>query len=91
MKEFDVFTVSELKFWGTKNGNLMTYCVENNFDIIITIDKNMEYQQNLEKFEVTIVISNSYTSKIEELITFLPSFKKQAYSLNKHRVYTINK
>ena len=43
----------------------MTYCVENNFDIIITIDKNMEYQQNLEKFEVTIVILNSYTSKIE--------------------------
>ncbi len=55
----------------------MTFCVENNFDILLTIDKNLMYQQSLEKYSVTIVVLNSLTSKIEELLTFLPSFKSQ--------------
>ena len=74
---FEVFTVRELNLGGTKNGKLMTFCVENNFDIILTIDKNLMDQQNLEKYSVTIVVLNSLTSKIEELLTFLPSFKSQ--------------
>ena len=36
---FEVFTVRELGLGGIKNGKLMTYCVENSFDILLTIDK----------------------------------------------------
>jgi predicted nuclease of predicted toxin-antitoxin system len=43
---FEVFTMRELNLGGTKNGKLMTFCVENNFDIILTIDKNVMYQIN---------------------------------------------
>lgn len=41
------------------------------------------YQQNLDKYTVTIIVLNCFTSKIEELITFLPSFKLQAETLQK--------
>jgi predicted nuclease of predicted toxin-antitoxin system len=44
LTEFDVFTVTELNLSGIKNGKLMNYCVENNFDILLTIDKNLMYQ-----------------------------------------------
>jgi len=43
LEEFEVFTVRELGLSGVKNGKLMTYCVENNFDILLTIDKNLMY------------------------------------------------
>ena len=33
---FEVFTVRELNLGGTKNGKLMTFCVENNFDILFS-------------------------------------------------------
>jgi len=69
----------------------MTYCVENKFDILLTIDKNLLHQQNIEKYTVTIVVLNCFTSKIEELITFLPSFKLQVGELQKHKVYIIDK
>jgi hypothetical protein len=69
----------------------MTYCAENSFDVLLTIDKNMIYQQNLEKYPVTIAVFNSLTSKIEELITFLPSFKSQVHKLEKHKAYIIEK
>ena len=91
LTEFEVFTVRELDLSGIKNGQLMTYCVENNFDILLTIDKNLMYQQNLDNYPVTIVVLNCFTSKIEELITFLPSFIQQAHKLEKYQAYTIDK
>ena len=69
----------------------MAYCVENNFDILLTIDKNLMYQQNLDKYPVTIAVLNCHTIKIEELITFLASLKLQVAKLEKHRAYIINK
>lgn len=88
---FEVFTVRELNLGGTKNGKLMKFCFENNFDILLTIDKNLMYQQNLEKYPVTIVVINSLTSKIEELVTFLPSFKTQVDMFQKHKAYIKDK
>ena len=89
LEEFEVFTVRELDLSGTKNGKLMTYCVENNFDILLTIDKNMMFQQNLDKYPIIIVVLNCTRSKIEELVTFIPSFKAQLDSLEKHKAYII--
>ena len=91
LTEFDVFTIRELSLSGIKNGRLMTYCVENNFDILLTIDKNLMFQQNLEKYPLTIAVLNCFTSKIEELITFLPSFKLKVDILEKHQAYIIDK
>ena len=91
LEEFEVFTVRELGLSGIKNGALMAYCVEHSFDILLTIDKNLMFQQNLEKYPVTIAVLNCLTSKIEELVTFLPSFKSQIEQLKKHQVYIIDK
>ncbi len=91
LEEFEVWTVRELNLSGIKNGKLMTYCSENSFDILLTIDKNLMYQQNLDKYPVTIIVLNSFTSKIEELVTFIPSFKSQISQLEKHNAYIIDK
>lgn len=47
--EHKVFTVRELGWSGLKNGSLMKEAIANNFDILLTIDKNIGYQQNLKK------------------------------------------
>ena len=88
--EFEVFTVIELELSGIKNGKLMNYCAENNFDILLTIDKNLMFQQNLDKYPLTIVVLNCFTSKIEELITFMPSFKSLVDSFEKSRAYIVD-
>ena len=91
LKEYEVLTVRELNLSGIKNGKLLTYCVENNFDILLTIDKNLMFQQNLDQYAVTIVILNCQTSKIEELVTFLPSFKSQLDKFQKQKSYILEK
>lgn len=87
----EVFTVSELGLSGMKNGQLMNYCTENKIDILLTIDKNLLFQQNLEKYPVTIVVFNCLTSKLEEILTFLPSLKNQLNSFEKSKAYFIDK
>ncbi|HEX7584358.1 MAG TPA: DUF5615 family PIN-like protein [Prolixibacteraceae bacterium] len=91
LEEYEVLTVRELNLSGIKNGKLLTYCVENNFDILLTIDKNLMFQQNLDQYAVTIVILNCQTSKIEELVTFLPSFKSQLDKFQKQKSYILEK
>ncbi|MDR2232815.1 MAG: DUF5615 family PIN-like protein [Tannerella sp.] len=88
---FEVYTVYEMEWSGVKNGELMSLCVANQFDIILTIDKNMIHQQNLEKFPIAIVVFNSITSKLEELILFIPSFLNQIQHFKKHKAYIIEK
>ena len=69
----------------------MALCVDNDFDLLLTIDKNLMYQQNLDKYKLTIAVLNSSTSKIEELILFMPSFKAQVDKLEKFKAYIIEK
>lgn len=89
LEEFEVFTVRELGLSGIRNGKLMVYCVEDKFDILLKIDKNLKFQQNLDSYPITIAALNCFTSKIEDLIKFLPSFKLQLNNLEKYKAYII--
>lgn len=91
LADYDVFTVSEMKWNGIKNGKLMALCADNNFDLLLTIDKNLIFQQNLEKYSLTIAVLDSSTSKIEELVLFIPSLKSKVDKLEKYKAYIIAK
>ncbi len=69
----------------------MALCIVYGFDILLTIDKNLQYQQKLERYPVTIVVLNSYSSKVEELVLFLPAFQTQLPNFLKHQAYIIDK
>jgi hypothetical protein len=43
--------------WATlKNGDLLTAAEEAGFDVLVTADKNIRYQQNLEGRQIAIVV-----------------------------------
>jgi hypothetical protein len=67
------------------------FCVENGFDILLTIDKNLQHQQNLHRYPVSIVSFNSSSSKAEELVTFLPIFSDWVNTFEKHKAYLLDK
>ena len=91
LEDLEVYSVVEMGWSGVKNGKLMSLCVDHHFDIILTIDKNMMFQQNIKKYPITIVVINSLTSKLEELILFIPSFLKQIQEFEKNKAYIIEK
>lgn len=89
--DHEVFTVREMQWSGIKNGKLLALCVEHSFDILLTIDKNLQYQQNLNRYPISIVILNSISSKVEELVTFLPTFSDRLSTFKKHKAYLLDK
>ncbi len=89
--EHQVLTVSQMNWNGFKNGELMKACVDNGFDVLLTIDKNLMYQQNMDKYNLAIVVLNSTTSKIEELKDFILAFENQASSFQPHQIYLVEK
>ena len=91
LREFEVFTVSEMKWNGIKNGKLMSLCIENDFDLVLTIDKKLMFQQNVGKHNITIAAFNSLSSKIEELVLFIPSFKIQINYFERRKPYVKDK
>jgi len=91
LKNHELFTARELDLGGVKNGELLKYCCAHDFDILLTIDKNMIHQQNLDKYPLTIAVLNSRSSDIKELLLFLPNFMDQMDHFKKHRAYFIDK
>lgn len=51
----NIVTVQEMGRAGIKNGQLLQL-VAARFDVLITSDKNLRYQQNLEAFDLSIVL-----------------------------------
>ena len=53
--EREIKTVQEMGWAGVKNGELLKF-VEAEFDVFITSDKNLRYQQNLKDREIAILL-----------------------------------
>ena len=67
----------------------MALCAENNFDILLTIDKNIQFQQNLSKYPIAIVIFDSNSADISELNKFVPILLHQIHSFEKHKAHVL--
>lgn len=91
LAEYEVYTVPEMNFEGLKNGNLLSKMEEKGFDILLTIDKNIDYQQNVKKYQVTIVILDVLKSNMKYIEELLPKFKESVNSFEKGKSYRIEK
>ena len=60
---FDAHTVRDMEWLGTKNGDLLQLMANNNFDVLLTNDKNLYYQQKVETLKVCIVNVNAKTNR----------------------------
>lgn len=66
-----VFTVPEKGWAGTKNGALLRLAASE-FEVFITIDKNLQYQQNLKEAPLPVIVLMAADNKIETLLPLIP-------------------
>ncbi|MBX3042859.1 MAG: DUF5615 family PIN-like protein [Candidatus Kapabacteria bacterium] len=90
LNDFEVYTVAEMGWSGLKNGELLKNCSINNFDILLTIDKNISSQQSIKRYNIAVVVLNSINSKLESIIPLIPQFKNEVSQFNKGHYYPIN-
>jgi len=56
---------------GKRNGELLTLMVSNEFDGLVTIDKNLQYQQNLLRFPIHLFILHAPNNRIDTLVPYM--------------------
>lgn len=76
IENFEALTVSDMGWNGKKNGELMALILENNFDILLTSDKNLSYQQNLKKYDFPIFVIDSPDNRYSTLVEYIPLIKR---------------
>lgn len=63
----EVFTVREKEWNGIKNGELLQLMLANNFDALLTFDKNLQHQQNFSKYPIAVFVLTAFNNTYDEL------------------------
>ena len=87
--EHEVITVSQMGWKGKKNGELIQLIQKEEFQVFITVDKNLRYQQNLKNLPFTIIVLFVYRTKMEYIVKFLPEIKIPLNDLYKNGILEI--
>ncbi len=68
---FSVTTVPEAGFAGKTNGELLRL-MESKFNVFISLDKNIQYQQNLKSSTIAFILLMTVDSRYETLKILIP-------------------
>ena len=68
----EVKTVAEVGWAGVKNGELLRLAAAE-FDLLITVDRNLEYQQNFEGVSLAVIVIDAATNDIVVLCSLMPA------------------
>jgi len=66
-----VKTVPQMGWAGIKNGQLMCLA-EEKFDVFITVDRNLAFQQNLPRFKIAVIVLRAVTNRLADLRPLAP-------------------
>ena len=69
--DHDVSTVPKAGWAGKQNGELLRLASAG-YDVFVTMDQNLEYQQNLQGSGLTILVLQSRTNRYEDLLPLVP-------------------
>lgn len=68
---YEVKTVLQMGWAGVKNGQLLTLA-ELEFDVFITVDRNLSFQQNLPQFDISVIVLQSPSNRLADLKPLAP-------------------
>jgi hypothetical protein len=67
----EVRTVTESGWSGLKNGELLALA-EVEFDVFLTVDQNLIFQQNLQRFNIGIILMVARNNRFKTLLPLMP-------------------
>lgn len=69
----DCVTVQDIGWSGKKNGELLRAAIEAGFTIFITFDQNLQYQQNISNYDISIIVIRTKINTYEQISLLTPS------------------
>jgi predicted nuclease of predicted toxin-antitoxin system len=82
-------TASEAGFSGKKNGILLRLAEENGYDVLVTVDRGLETQQNLRGRKISVLILKGKSGRLKDLVPLVPDCLQALSNLAPGRVLKI--
>ncbi len=71
LPEHEVVTAQE-RGWGKLKNGLLLAQAQHEFEVLISIDSNIEYQQQLPDYDIALIVLRSVTGRVVELAQLMP-------------------
>jgi uncharacterized protein DUF5615 len=67
----EVQTVPQMGWAGIENGELLTLA-QGIFDIFVTVDRNLSFQQNLSRYDIAVIVLRCRSNRLGDLRQLVP-------------------
>jgi hypothetical protein len=67
----DVKTARQMGWTAIKNGELLSL-VSEHFDVFVTVDRNLAFQQNLSTLPIAVIVLRAQTNRLADLQSLVP-------------------
>jgi predicted nuclease of predicted toxin-antitoxin system len=88
--DHEVWTVRDKGWLGKKNGELLMLLKESSFDLFVTVDRILKFQQNLKIISLTIIVLCAPNNRRNSLKILIPKIFQQLALGNIHKLIEIS-
>ena len=69
--DYQVTTVEQRRWKGLRNGELLEQAAKT-FDVLVTADKSIEFQQNISKYSIGVIIIYTKRNTLQDIQPIMP-------------------
>jgi hypothetical protein len=84
-----VLTIEEAGFKGLKNGRLLQ-AASGKYDVLVTVDQNLQYQQNLKTLAIAIIVLKAERSTYPMLKPLMPQVLETLEKIKPGEMIVVN-
>ncbi len=85
----DVKTVPKAGWAGIKNGKLLKLA-ESAFDVFITVDRNLSFQQNSAELEIAVIVLAAKSNRFQDLLPIVPQILATLRTIRRGEVEVVS-
>jgi predicted nuclease of predicted toxin-antitoxin system len=71
LADHEIKTVPQMGWAGIKDGQLLVLAAAE-FDVLITVDRNLSFQQNLLRFDIAVIVLQASSNRLADLKPLAP-------------------
>ena len=85
----DVRTVQQEGWAGLRNGELVRRAADNGFEVFVTADQSIAFQQNLASSPLRIIVLAAVSNALEDLLPLVPDLLQRIETARSGEIVTI--
>lgn len=91
LSQHDAFTVQYMGWTGLKNGVLLAQAAASGFDLMVTMDSGVPYQQNQTTLPLGVIVLIAPSNDLDDLLPLVPKLLEAIGKLSPRSVIHVQK